>query len=312
MVLWVSAALAAIAFSMASTVRGEVERTGTAVDGLRSYFLAIGGIQRGSIELLWSVLYPNQRPIPKGTAVIDYQFPSGVVRVEILPEAGKLDVNFIPRLDLVRLLIALGEPQSQAQQIADAIIEYRGQEGGGGAPGGFSPGGPPTFRSPHASLQEIEELLLVRGVTPELFYGTYVPADSGDGGTRLIRRGGLADCLSVYGSRDRVDVNTASPAVLMALGLSPFAVDAVVKRRMAAPFKPEEVGAFLGSIGAPGERLRTEGNTIVTFRATAQLRLPNGQLSDLKRTVAAQIKYMQKDSKSAFDVLRWYDTAWSN
>jgi general secretion pathway protein K len=161
-------------------------------------------------------------------------------------------------------------------------------------------------------LQEIEELLLVRGVTPELFYGTYVPAEAADGGTRLMRRGGLADCLSVYGSRDRVDVNTAAPAVLMALGLSPYAVDALVKRRTQAPLTAGEVGSFLGGIGAPSDRLRTEGNTIVTFRATAQLRLPNGQLSDLKRTVAAQIKYAQKDSKSAFDILRWYDTAWSN
>src|SRR5215208_5559911 len=107
MVLWVSAALSAIGFSLASTVRGEVERTGTAVDGLRSYYLAVGGIQRGTIELLWSVLYPNQRPIPKGSTVVDYQFPSGLVRVEILPEAGKLDVNFIPQVELVRLLIAL-------------------------------------------------------------------------------------------------------------------------------------------------------------------------------------------------------------
>jgi len=36
-VLWLSAALAAIAFSLANTVRGETERASTAVDGLRSY-----------------------------------------------------------------------------------------------------------------------------------------------------------------------------------------------------------------------------------------------------------------------------------
>ena len=152
----------------------------------------------------------------------------------------------------------------------------------------------------------------MRGVTPELFYGTYVPAESGDGGARLVRRGGLVDCLSVYGSRDRVDVNTAAPGVLAALGLSPFAIDALVRRRAQMPLKPEELGEFMGGLGAPSGRLRTEGNTIVTFRATARIRLPNGQLSDLKRTVAAQAKYFQKDSKSAVDVLRWYDTAWSN
>ena len=313
MVLWVSAALSAIGFSLASTVRGEVERTGTAVDGLRSYYLAVGGIQRGAIELLWSVMYPSQRPIPKGSTWVDYQFPSGFVRVEILPEAGKLDVNFVPVVELVRLLVALGEPEARAVEIATAIADYRGMGGAGGAPAGISGALTPAFPSPHASLQEIEELLLVKGVTPELFYGTYVPVDSGDGGVgRLVRRGGLADCLSVYGSRDRVDANTAAPAVLAAIGLSPMAIDALVKRRAQSPLKDEELGAFLGGMGAFSGRLRTEGNTIVTFRATAQLRLPNGQLSDLKRSVAAQVKYGQKDSKSAYDVLRWYDTAWSN
>ncbi len=312
MVLWVSAALSAIAFSLASTVRGEIERTGTAVDGLRSYYLAVGGVQRCATELLWSVTYPNQRPIPKGSTMVEYLFPSGVVRVEILPEAGKLDVNFAPTLELVRLLIALGEPQGRAQEIAEAIAAYRGIGGSGAPVGGFSPAPNSSFQSPRASMQEIEELLLVNGVTPELFYGTYVPTEGADGGTRLVRRGGLIDCLSVYGSRDRIDANTAAPAVLEAIGMSPFAVDALVKRRALAPLKDEELGGFVGGLGASGARLRTEGNTIVQFRATARLRLPNGQLSDLARTVAAQVKYMQPNSKSGYDVLRWYDTAWSN
>src|SRR4051812_26110072 len=102
MVLWVSAALAAITFSLASTVRGEAERTGTAVDELRSYYLAVGGVQRRMVELMWSAMHPGQRVLPIGSTAIDYQFPSGVVRLEILPEAGKLNVNSAPVLDLVR------------------------------------------------------------------------------------------------------------------------------------------------------------------------------------------------------------------
>jgi general secretion pathway protein K len=309
MVLWVSAALSAIGFSLASTVRGEAERTATGVDGLRAYYLAIGGIQRGMLELLWSAMYPNQRPIPKGSTLVEYAFPSGVVHLEIMPEAGKLDVNHAPVVELVRLIVALGEREDRAREIASGIAEWRGR-------GGTSPAPGPTFPSQQASFQEIEELLLVRGVTPDLFYGTYVPAEPADGtertGGRLVRRGGLMDCLTVYGSGDRVDVNTAAPAVLAAIGLSPFAVESLVKRRAQNPLKQEEVGAFMGSIGAPSDRLRVEGNSIVTFRATARLRLANGQFSDLKRTVAAQVKYMQQDSKSAYDVLRWHDTAWSN
>src|SRR5580700_6916792 len=48
-VMWLSAALAAIGFSLAGTVRGETERTSTGLDGLRSYYLATGGIERASL-----------------------------------------------------------------------------------------------------------------------------------------------------------------------------------------------------------------------------------------------------------------------
>jgi general secretion pathway protein K len=317
MVLWVSAALAAIGFSLASTVRGETERTGTSVDSLRSYYLAVGGLERGMIELLWSAVYPNQRPIPKGTTVLNYNFPSGVVRVEFIPEAAKLDVNRAPAADLFRLLLALGEREDRATEIASAIDDWRRIGGSGGSFDSFYMAQTPSFRAPHASFQEIEELLLVKGVTPDLFYGSYVPAETLDGanasGPRLVPRAGLMDCLSVYGSNGRIDANTASPAVLAAVGLSPYAIEALIARRAQSPPLTEgELQAFMGGVGAPSDRLRTEGNSIVTIRATAQLRLANGAMSDLKRTVAAQVKYLQPDSKSALNVLRWYDTAWSN
>jgi hypothetical protein len=64
-------------------------------------------------------------------------------------------------------------------------------------------------------------------------------------------------------------------------------------------------------MGIPTGRLRVEGNSIVTIRATARLRLPNGQLSDLKRTVAAMVKYMPPGYDSRIHILRWYDTAFA-
>jgi hypothetical protein len=51
---------------------------------------------------------------------------------------------------------------------------------------------------------------------------------------------------------------------------------------------------------------------MVTFRATARLRLASGKLSDLQRTAAALVKYMPFGSPVPYYVLRWYDTAWSD
>src|SRR5258708_5718463 len=107
-VLWLSVALAAIAFALSNSVRGETERASTGVDSLRSYYLAVGAVQRSMVELYWTVTHPAERVIPKGSTVIEYAFPSGVARVELLPEAGKLDVNSIPVQDLNRLMQALG------------------------------------------------------------------------------------------------------------------------------------------------------------------------------------------------------------
>ena len=120
------------------------------------------------------------------------------------------------------------------------------------------------------------------------------------------------DCLSVYGSKDRVDANTASPAVLAAVGLNPYAISALLERRRMGAMSMQELMEFMGSIGADASPLRVEGNSMITLRATARLRLPNGQLSDLKRSVSAVVKYMPPGTGVAVHVVRWYDTAWSN
>src|SRR5690349_12993153 len=182
-VLWLSAALAAIAFSLSSTVRGETERTSTEIDGLRSYYLAVGGVYRAAFELLWSVATPDKRMIPKGSVAVNYEFPSGDVRVEFIPEAAKLDVNKAPVEQLNRMLVALGVDPVRAQEIAQAIDARRGGSGSLGIPAIT-----PTFQPSQASFQEIEELLGVTGVTPDIFYGTYVPGAGASGEAGLEPR----------------------------------------------------------------------------------------------------------------------------
>ena len=307
-VLWISAALAAVAFALANTVRGETDRTSTELDEIRSYYLAVGAVDRAVIEVLWSVNYPNPL-IPKGAAWVDYQFPTGSAHVELIPETSKLDVNNAPPEQLLRLVAALGIEPTAGQQIVAGIMGHR--PGGGGATSALSL---PSFPGSGASFQEIEELLQVRGVTPEIFYGTYVPFEGAPaaGQPALVRRSGLVDCLSVYGSRDQVDVNTADPAVLRAIGLAPEAVQLIVRERRVAYFTEARLNGLLPALGPNSSLLRREGNGMLTVRATARVRLPNGRLSDLKRTVATQVRYMPPGYDSPIHTLRWYDTTWSN
>jgi general secretion pathway protein K len=306
-VLWLSAALAAIGFSLATTIHGETERTSTALDGLRGYYLAAAGVDRAAVEALWGVQNPSARTIPEFATQVTYHFASGDVRVEFIPETAKLNVNRTSLEDLTRLGMALGLDEVRADALAHAIDQARGT--GASAPPALTQG--PSFQPLGASLQEIEELFSVPGVTPELFYGTYAQQQDAAGNMHLVRRPGLVDCLSVYGRGSTVDVNTASPAVLAAVGMDPAAVAAVVARRNAGPILQDQLGNITAMAGVAAGRLRVGGHSIMTVRATARLRLDDGQFSSLRRTVAATVKYMPPGYDSPIHILRWYDSAWS-
>jgi general secretion pathway protein K len=305
-VLWLSAALAAIAFALANTVRGEVERTSTAVDGLRAYYLAEAGVERGILYMLWGMdnTPPSNAPFryTPATTVMPFSFPSGEAVVEVLPETAKLNINGAPVAELFRLLVALGASPDRAQAIAAGIVYRRSQP----LNVAISANATSTFQPSHASFEETEELMALPGITPDLYYGGYEHDAEG----RLVPRAGLKDCVSVFGSTGPVDANTAQPAVLAAIGLAPDAVAAIVARRRTQPFKD---GAELANWaqGDAAARLRVGGNSMFTLRSTGRLLLPNGQFSDLRRTVAATVKFLPATQNPRVHVLRWYDNAWT-
>ena len=78
------------------------------------------------------------------------------------------------------------------------------------------------------------------------------------------------------------------------------------------PLRQEDIGRLAQIAGPAGGRLRIGGNSIYTIRATAHLRLPNGQLSDMQRTVAAMVKMMPAGYDAPYHILRWYENAWSH
>jgi general secretion pathway protein K len=224
---------------------------------------------------------------------------------EIIPETAKMNVNSSPPEDLLRLMLAASVPMDRAQGLVQAIVDWRTA-----APSGLSTpfdqyylSLTPSFRSRHASFEEIEELLLVRGMTPELFYGGYHPEPDG----RLLPHGGLRDCLSVYGAISQFDVNTADPVLLAAVGLSPAQVATVVEARNRMPFREAQQLAMLGPAAA---RLRVGGEAFFTIRATARLRVAEGQFSDTRRSVAMLVKFLPREYMDRYHILRWYDDVW--
>src|ERR1700679_3577657 len=86
-VLWLSAALAAIAFSVSSSVRAETDRVEASSNGLRAWYLATGAGGRGIQWMFWGDAFPRA----DGTAYwifntprMNMTFPSGTAVVEMI------------------------------------------------------------------------------------------------------------------------------------------------------------------------------------------------------------------------------------
>jgi general secretion pathway protein K len=304
MVLWLTAALSAVGLAVANNVRGETERTETNVDDARSYFIARGAIQQAALHILWGRSYRTPEGLPlyyvNGDPAMELKLPGADVHVDVVPEASKLDLNSARPEDLLRLLGALGVAEDRATEITAAILDWRRP------PDPLQPSPfdsfylaqSPSFLPPHTSFQENEELLLVKGMTPDIYYGTALDNS----------HAGLRDCVSVYGSGGRVDINTAQPATLQAIGIAPADVQTIVESRSAHFVRDyTELSNIAQALGPAGARLGLGGQTMYTLRATARLRQPDGKLSDMRRTVAALVKINAAGSAAGFQVLRWYD-----
>lgn len=305
-VLWLSAALAAIGFAVAISVRGEVSRAETTTEGVRAYYLAQGAIDRAINYMSYGVgtMMPGERPQfwDHTVPVLPFQFPEGAAMVEIVPETSRLNVNGASLEELQRLLTAMGVLPGPAGQIALAIIDWRTPGGSAGFDAQYL-NQPQSFRAPHSSLLQIEDLLSVAGVTPDLFYGRYERTPSG-----VVRHAGLRDCLTVYSTGGTVSINTAEPEVMVALGAPPAGALEIARIRRYAPITPAQLAAMQSMLGPAAGRVGFAQGNIFTLKATARVWLQNGRLSDLRRSVAMTIRN-QAQTPEGVRVLRRYENA---
>jgi type II secretory pathway component PulK len=87
--------------------------------------------------------------------------------VRVIDEASKLNINTATKEQLLWL-------PNMVEDIADAIIDWRDNDdtaSGSGVEGGYYENLPYGYKIRNGSFRTIRELLLVKGVTEELFYG---------------------------------------------------------------------------------------------------------------------------------------------
>jgi len=174
----------------------------------------------------------------------------GEFSYRISDEAARISVNGAGPDRLERLLAALEVERAQRDIIKDSLLDWRDTNElhrVHGAESDFYLRLPVPYRSRNGNIQDVSELLQIRGVTRELYVGM-------DG------RPGLGDLVTALGVT-AVNLNTAGPLVLKALGLSDAEIADVVRTRVRAPY-PSVPGRFAGrgfTVGSSSFRIEAEG-----------------------------------------------------
>lgn len=222
LVLLVVSIITAVTLQLNRDTRLEVYEAANLSDGIRLRYVAESGFQAAEAILLadknsydaLTEAWANTRMLSLKSE--DF-FENGAFSIAIEDEGGKINVNrlisgnaYNPQVkDMLLRLLAGGDfrmEQRRAEELVDAIkdwIDADAEVTGAGAEAGYYAALERPYSVKNAPLDCIEELLMIKGVTRELFYGTG-------------KSPGLAQCLTVAGD-GLINVNTAPKPVLGAL-----------------------------------------------------------------------------------------------
>jgi general secretion pathway protein K len=221
-VLLMVSIITALTIQLNRDTRNEVTGAANISDAIRLRYVAESGFYVGEALLLADKnTFDALTEMWAQTEMLSLQsegyFDSGSFKVGIQDEGGKIAVNtlvtggaFNPVIRNLFLRLLTGPyfrmPQGKAEELTDAMkdwIDADDEVTGAGAEGAYYAGLPKPYAVKNAPIDCIEELLMVKGVTRELFYGT------GDSP-------GLAQCVTAFGD-GKVNINTAPKPVLRAL-----------------------------------------------------------------------------------------------
>jgi general secretion pathway protein K len=266
-VLLVLTLLAVVVTEMAFSARLEASMVRAYRDGVQARHLAEAAVQQALREIATPaqvaaldetgqvVFYrslPGQTTPVALPALPRTRVPlgAGEFSYRLADESARLGLNTTGVDRLARLLDSLGVEAGQRDIIVDSLQDWRDPDELHrlhGAESDFYLALPVPYRARNGPLQDASELLQIRGVTPELYRGT---AD----------RPGLADLVTAA-SVSAVNLNTAAPLVLRAVGLSQAEIADVLQTRVRAPY-PTVPARFAGrglAVGSAVFRIEAEG-----------------------------------------------------
>lgn len=237
LVLWMLVLLTAIAQNLSFTSRVDVFAAGNLASQAQTEALADAAVYRAVHQLAAPPPLPGAAVDPshwKADGLIRlWRYRDAEVRVAIIGESGKIDINAAPPQLLAGLFRSVGIDQAMADVLVDAILDWRDADDlrrplGAERPDYLAAGlrhGPAN-----RDFIAIEEVRQVPGITAALFQH-------------------IEPLITVYSQQSGIDTATAPRGVLLALpNASPEQVDQYLLQRQvlleqglpAAPFAPAQ------------------------------------------------------------------------
>ena len=281
--LWVIVAMVILVLGIGFEARSDIERTTLFRDRSKAYWLARAAIER--VKYDWAISQLRADPDTEKKSRFHYTFQEGGADCEIQSQSGLMSVNSNNRELWAQLLGFYGLEGSALDEVVDAIFDWRDSddlERLNGAEADYYQSLTPPYLPRNGPFFSVEEILLVRGISEEMFYGSYEEGKA---------KPGLKEVLSLSPSSiDRFDINSSPAGILMAfLGISAEEADIIVKARGEKLFETVQDAGALVSLEAAEKLERffySNQGQHFTIKATAFV-----DNSPARYTVEEEVRY---------------------
>jgi general secretion pathway protein K len=192
----------------AASMKEGIELTCIAKSGF-SYACAVLSEDDPTVDSLHED-WADQKLLSSNSATL---FENGRFEVQIIDFSGKIPVNSLVKEEKFKAVLTrflsleeFGLGSEDVGNIVDTIKDWVDPDDEitkFGAENGYYQGLDRPYSCKNAPLDSVEELLFVKGITKELFYGTR-------------EKPGISGYLTVYGN-GKININTADPLVLRSL-----------------------------------------------------------------------------------------------
>ncbi len=324
MVLWVITILFIVVLEFSFAMRTEVSITRNYKEELQLYGMAEGGVQRAIAELVYKndprvqqlrrTLNPEDIPPEKKEWITDGRdyllpFSQGECKIRVIGEGGKINLNLVYEATLRKIITQLDLEEEARDKIVDSILDWRDPDDFrrlNGAENDYYQSLPEPYDCKNGNFDSVEELLLVKGVTSELFYGRKGKQESEENLPPM----GLKDIFSIYALGEQIDINSATLPVLRAVLGIPYEISQlIIKAREEKGFENSqdllqrvpELTPFMGEIGR-----------FILFRNTTPYYTIESKANDKEGGAVRAIKAIVKidlREKKAHKIIQWLDSS---